>query len=121
MQTQATAIESGLVVERFLRAANTNDLESMGRLFGTREGSVLRIDSRANVEQRMFALASVLRHRDFMIEENRVVPGRSQEAVQVIVGMQIGERRYSVPFTLVQSRDGWMIEQIGIEVITTQP
>jgi hypothetical protein len=117
----STGPEPGVVVEQFLRAVNANDLEAMGRLFGTRNGSVTRIDPRANVEQRMFALASVLRHESFAVEQNRAVPGRSQEAVQIVVRMHIGERHLPVPFTLVQSRDGWVVEQIGIEVITGRP
>lgn len=114
----SSAVEPALVVERFLRAANANDLETMGRLFGTRDGSSFRLDPRSVVEQRMFALASVLKHDDFAIEETQVVPGRSQEAVRLLVRFSIGGSWIRVPFVVVTGRDGWVVEQFDIEAIT---
>jgi hypothetical protein len=35
-----------MVVERFLRAANSNDLDTMARLFGTRAGPIAQRESR---------------------------------------------------------------------------
>jgi len=118
--TAPGSLEPTLVVEQFLRAANANDLETMGRLFGTSEGSSLRLESRSYVEQRMFALASVLRHQDFSIERSMAVPGRSQEAVQVLVRVLSAGEWIPVPFTVVTGRDGWVIEQFDIEAITNR-
>src|SRR5512144_2246895 len=66
----APGIAPQLSIERFLRAANcvsnpncatkAQDIETMGRLFGTRDGSVLTRDPRSDVEQRMYALASLM-------------------------------------------------------------
>lgn len=108
-----------LAVERFLSAVNTDDLDTMSRLFGTREGAILQRDARAEVERRMYALASILKHKNYAVEGEGIVPGRLGEAVQYSVLLSIGERDVSVPFILVQTRnDGWLIEQIGIERIT---
>jgi hypothetical protein len=46
------------------------------------------------------------------------VPGRMGEAVRVRVRMRFGDRRVLVPYTLVRSRDGWLVEQIAVETIT---
>jgi hypothetical protein len=114
-----SSVGPSLVVEQFLRAANSNDLATMSRLFGTREGPVVRRDPHQQNEERMFALASVLRHQDFVVEGQQVVPGRSDEAIQLIVRMQTSQRTVSVPFTMVVTRDGsWLVEQIGIERLT---
>jgi hypothetical protein len=114
-------IATSLVIEQFLRAVNANDLDTMARLFGTRDGSVLRRDPKRSVDDRMFALASVLRHQDYTISGNTIVPGRREEATQVNVRMAIGGRDVLVPYTLVLSRQGtWLIEQIGIEQITAR-
>jgi len=123
--TQTLATESDLapamVVERFLRAANSNDLDTMGRLFGNREGPVATRDSRKDVDDRMFVVASVLRHTDYEIRTEQIVPGRRQEATQLVVRLVNGERRYDLPFTLVQTaRWGWLIENIPLEQITNR-
>jgi hypothetical protein len=108
-----------MTIERFLRAANQNDLDTMAALFGTREGSINRLWSRREADDRMFLLASLLRHTDYRIEAEQVVPGRREEATQFTVRLQVAQGSVPVPFTLVQSRGQlWLIEQIGIERIT---
>ncbi len=107
-----------LVLDRFLRAANENDLETMARLFGTEKGSIVRRDGEASAQERMFILASLLRHDDYVIEGNEVVPGRLQTATRLLVRMRFGDRSVVVPFTIVRSRDEWLVERIGIERIT---
>jgi hypothetical protein len=112
-------IGPSLVVEQFLRAVNANDLATMARLFGTKDGPVQRLDPHRQTEERMFALASLLRHEDYVIEGERVVPGRSDEATQLIVRMTTRQRSAAVPFTLVITRDGsWLVEQIGVVALT---
>jgi hypothetical protein len=115
------AVSASLVIEQFLRASNANELETMARLFGNRDGAVSDRDPRAANEQRMFALASILRHEDYRIEGNEIVPGRSDEATRVKVRLTINSQSFAVPFTLVNSKKGkWLIEQIGIEEITSR-
>jgi hypothetical protein len=112
-------VAPALVVERFLTAVNTNDLDTMARLFGTREGSVLKRDSRSEVETRMHALASILRHKNYVLEGEGIVPGRLGEAIELMMRLEVGDRQVSVPFVMVQTKgEGWMVEQIGIERIT---
>lgn len=108
-----------LVVERFLNAVNSNDLETMARLFGTREGSILDRDSRTDIETWMYALASILRHKDYLVEGEEIVPGRIGEAVELRVRMDVDDRQVMVPFVVVRTRtDRWLIERIGVERIT---
>lgn len=111
-----------LVVEQFMRALNSEpkDLAAMGRLFGTKEGPIAGRDPRTQVEQRMFAIAAVLRHDDYEILRETQVPGRTGEATQLLVRVKTGERNNNVPFTLVRYKEGWLIEQIGIDAITNQ-
>lgn len=114
-----SAVAPTLVVERFLRAANANDLGTMAQLFGTRDGSVLKRDSRAEVEKRMYLMANILKHEDFRFAGEGIVPGRSREATRLLIDVRRMGSNYMVPFTLVRSeKGGWMIEQIELEVIT---
>jgi hypothetical protein len=108
-----------LSVERFLRAANMNDIEQMARLFGTRDGPIQRQQPRAEVEQRMFLLASILRHQDFNAVGEEIVPGRIGSAVRIRMELHFTDRTAIVPFTVVQSRrDGWLVESFDPAPIT---
>lgn len=105
-----------LVVERFLQAANANDIQTMSRLFGTKQGSIRQRDPIDQVEQRMFTLASLLRHQDFNIVGEQVVPGRIGEALTIVTMVRQGSRDARVPFTVVRTADGgWLVEQIGVD------
>jgi hypothetical protein len=110
-----------MVVERFLRAANSNDLDTMASLFGTLDGPVAQRESRKDADDWMFTLATVLRHTDYQILNEQIVPGRRQEATQLVVRLVSGEARYELPFTLVQSkRNGWLIEKVPVELMTNR-
>jgi len=112
-------VATSLVIDQFLRAANSNDLDTMARLFGTRDGSVLRRDPRENVDRQMFALASLLRHDRYSIKGFQVVPGRRDEATRVIVTMTVGTRVVDVPWTLVYATTGsWLVETIDLVALT---
>ena len=113
-------VAPSLIVEQFLRAANARDLDTMARLFGTKSGPIIDRDDRRAVEQRMFAIASELKHTDFEVVSEQMVPGRTAEATQLTVRLTADERKVSVPFTLVRYKtDSWLIEQIGLEVLTS--
>jgi hypothetical protein len=117
--TGAPSVATTLVLEQFLRAANTKDLDTMARLFGTVDGPITVRDPADNVDIQMDLLATILRHQDYAIEGKRIVPGRRDEATLVNVRMTVDDRIATVPFTLVWSRNGsWLIEQIGIESLT---
>lgn len=114
-----------LVLEQFLAAANAaaaNDPQgilAMGRLFGTKDGPVINRDARRDVEQWMFVLANLLKHEQYEIQGEQMVPGRLSEAKRFMVQMKLQERSVVVPFTLVLARrDQWLVEAFDAEVIT---
>jgi hypothetical protein len=107
-----------MTVERFLRAANQNDLDAMAALFGTRDGAVSRQWPKRERDERMFLLASLLRHTDYAVVGEQIVPGRRDEATQLNVRLVMAQGPVQVPFTLVRSRDQWLVESIDLEPIT---
>ena len=112
-------VAPSLIVEQFMKAANAKDLETMGRLFGTKDGPIANRDDRNAVEKRMFAIATELRHTDYEITGEQMVPGRSELATKVAVRLTKDDRKFNVPFTLVRYKnDSWLVEQIGLEVLT---
>ncbi|HUF52100.1 MAG TPA: hypothetical protein VMN60_14845 [Longimicrobiales bacterium] len=112
-------VPATLTIERFLTAANQNDLDTMISLFGTRDGSVQGKWSKQEADSRMFLLASVLRHTDYSIGPEQIVPGRRDEATQFVVRLVTAQTTVQVPFQLVWSRRGqWLIENIPVDRIT---
>ena len=105
-----------LVLEQFLAAANAQDLVKMGTMFGTADqGSVSGQWPKDEVEKRMFIFANVLRHDDYKIEGETLVPGRLNEAKQLNVSLTQGPKKVTVPFTLVRRKDSWLVEIIDVE------
>lgn len=110
-----------LVVERFLRAANANDLETMTQLFGSSTQNIAQLDGQSKAERRMYVLATLLRHDDFQILGQQAVPGRLRQATELRIELRQGERTVVVPHLVVRkSSGGWIIEKIDIEKLTTQ-
>ncbi len=130
-------VAAQLSVERFLQAANQRDVEAMGRLFGTAQGSSMETGStftcffkkigswfggtsctkRTEVELRMDAIASIVRHQDYRIVREEPVAGRTSPTRRVVVDMQFQGRRVAgAPFIVVQTREGrWLVEQVPLE------
>lgn len=109
-----------LLVERFLQAANANDLETMSQLFGTRDRTIVQLDGQTQAEERMYVLASLLRHEDWSIQGQRTVPGRMMDATELLVEIRRGDSRAVTPILVVRrARGGWIIERIDVEPLTT--
>jgi hypothetical protein len=131
-------VAAQLSVERFLQAANVRDVDSMGRLFGTADGSLMETGStfscffkkigswfggtactrRTEVEVRMDAIASVVQHEDYQIVREEPVAGRVSPTRRVIVDMTMPEGRSvrAAPFVVVQTGEGrWLVEQVPLQ------
>lgn len=113
------AVAGALVIEQFLRAANTKDYGTMSRLFGTKQGPIVDLYDRRHVDQRMLVLAVLLEHENHALQDVAPVPGRGEGARQVIVRMTLRGRETEVPYTIVRSDAGsWLVEQVDLERIT---
>ena len=114
-----TSVAPALALEQFLRAANASDLDSMARLFGTKDGPWAQHVTDTEADRRMLTFASVLRHDDYLILGDAMVPGRRGEATQLNVRLTRDGRSVDVPFVLTWAGGlGWMIEQFDIEKLT---
>lgn len=140
---QMAAVAPMLSVERFLQAANTEDLDAMARLFGTASGPIADTGSTLGcafkkmgswigigracttaqqVELRMSAISQILRHEDYQIVSEDRVAGRDQPTRRIGVDLDFGNGTVNdVPFIVVRSsEDRWLVEQIDLERITTR-
>ncbi|MEX0890968.1 MAG: hypothetical protein WEB88_02280 [Gemmatimonadota bacterium] len=120
--TGMDSVAASMVVEQFLTAANANDLDGMARAFGTTDGPWSTTVPIGERDERMFALASVLRFDDYELAGTGLVPGRRDVATLINVRMRFGRRDVVVPFTMVETeRWGWLVEKIDVEKITNPP
>jgi hypothetical protein len=111
-----------LTVERFLGAANANDLGTMTQLFGTTDRNIVELEGQTRAEQRMYILASLLRHDDWSIVGQQTVPGRMIDATDLLVEITRADQSVTVPFLVVRTEEGgWIIERIEVEPLTSLP
>ena len=120
-QPQMT-LAPALTVERFLQAANTRDLETMARLFGTEDGPVGDTGDREEVELRMDVIAEILQHDDYEIVSERRVPGAPILSNRIGVDLLLPGGTTTVQdvgFTVVlESPNRWLINVIELVKIT---
>ena len=106
-------------VERFLQLAADRDYAAMGWVFGTSDGAIIQRDPASQVEQRMYALASLLEYDSFVIGDGAAVPGRTGSAIQFDVQVLRGAESLAIPFIAVRGPDGrWFVEQFAVEPLT---
>jgi len=135
-------VAAQLSVERFLQAANERDVQAMGRLFGTADGSAWDTGStfgcffkkigswfggsaclrKVDVEIRMDAIASIVQHEDYRIVREESVAGRTSPARRVLVDLTLEDGTVeAAPFIVVQTSEGrWLIEQVPLEHLMTR-
>ena len=126
--------------ERFLDAANRQDLDALARAFGTRRGPIAdaggglgcglrrlaswlaaaeRCPSRREVEVRMHAIATVLRHDGYAVTSAERIPGRDRPVTRVSVEVRRGERIHrDVGLLVIRTSSGWLVESVELEKIT---
>ena len=111
-----------MIVERFLQAANTRDLETMSRLFGGEKGSFQETRRREQVELQMDAIAGILLHDDYEIVSESRVPGVEFPSNRIGVNLLLPGGRTLVPdvgFTvLLESPNRWLVNVIELTKIT---
>lgn len=126
--------------ERFLDAANRQDLDALAHAFGTRGGSIAdtggglgcglrrvaswlgaadRCPTRQEVEVRMYAIAAVLRHDGYVVTAAEKVPGRDRPVTRISLEIRRGERIHrDVGVFVMRTSSGWLVESVELEKIT---
>lgn len=105
------ALSAESAVGQFLDAAKRNDYALMARLFGTTDGPAIERMGRVEVEQRMFVLASILRHQSYSLRPMGV---SEAEGKRRVIAEMVGTRNgnATVPFVAASNQGRWFVEQI---------
>jgi len=134
---------SSLAVERFLQAANGQDLDGMARIFGTPDGPIIDTGSTfgcafkkigswfgmsdsclvyQEIELRMHVISQILMHEDYRIVSESDVPGRVDRTTRIGVDLVgVGGREVAdVGFLVVRmvGNGRWLIQEIELEKLT---
>lgn len=102
----------------FLDAANVEDYDRMGRLFGTKDGPAEAEFGIAETEQRMIVISSLIKHQTYTLREQNLA-GLGEDRVRYVVTMS-GTRKGTVlvPIVLTHTTDGsWFVEWLELEAI----
>lgn len=105
-------------VERFMRLMGAKDYLGMGHLFGTAEGPITSRDPQQQVERRMYAIASIMANDRFVIRGQQGIPGRGPEVTQLTVQVTQQGHTRDVPFVVVRTANGWLVEQVDLQAVT---
>lgn len=102
-------------VTGFLNAVKAQNLNQMGRLWGSKKGPAVSYMDRTTLEQRLTVMRIYLEHDSFAI----VPPNQSDLALPAgerLVRVRLNRRgcASTVPFTLVRYNGGWLVSNIDL-------
>jgi len=112
------ASTSETAVASFLDAANEQDYDRMGRLFGTRKGPAEAEFGIAETEQRMIVISSLLGHQTYTLREQNLA-GLGEDRVRYVVTLT-GTRKGTVAVPVVTTPDAagnWFVEWLELESV----
>jgi hypothetical protein len=106
--------DPGAVVEQFLAASKANDLQRMGRLWGTDRGPAAGRMRREELQKRLSVIHTYLEHESYVLEPGSSPADTDNERV---VRVRITRKGCTpvVPFTVVRWKDGWLVKAIDLE------
>ena len=106
-------------VQAFLTAVDSNAVDRMAALWGTDRGpSTVVIRNAQEREQRLVIMQRLLQHDAYRIVPDPGSPRPKPGRHMLFVELQRGGTRTVVPFTLVGQRSGgWLVEDIGLDVL----
>jgi hypothetical protein len=106
--------EPEAAIRGFMNAVRANSIIAMGEYWGTSRGPAVRIMDRTEMEQRLTVIRTYLTHDSFEFTE-RNVPAPAGGGQRILdVRIVRGNCRPVVPFTVVRSGSGWLVQAIDL-------
>jgi hypothetical protein len=108
-------------VERFLKAAQTNNYIEMGYIFGTSRGAVMERNKPVDVERWMYVISNLMQHERYEIRTQAPTLGTRGNSIDFVIRLHHHNRVFDVPMRAVQARQNqWFIEHIAMEPLVTR-
>ncbi|MGD0484917.1 MAG: hypothetical protein ABSB58_09760 [Gemmatimonadales bacterium] len=106
-------------IQAFLAAVDSNALDRMAALWGTERGpSTVVIRNAQERERRLAIMQRLLLHDAFQFVTGSAGPTPLPGRRVLFVELRRGDRRATVPFTVVAQRNGgWLVADIGLEAV----
>lgn len=102
-------------IDLFMTAVNGEDLEVMSQLWGTKDGPVADGMDPIVAERRLRLMQIYLEHESYevLLAEGEFL-SRNASTTRFRIRLTRNNCQPVIPFTLVQARDGWLIENIDL-------
>ena len=100
-------------VRDFMAAVQDSNIARMGRSWGSENGSAAQTHQPAQWEQRLKVVQFYLRGGNSRITSNTAVEGDAKHRT-VLVELTRGTCVKQIPFSAVQSHNGWLVESVDI-------
>jgi hypothetical protein len=106
-------------VQAFLAAVDSNSLDRMAALWGTERGpSTVVIRDRDERQRRLVIMQRLLQHDAFSFVTGPAKMDLPEGQRLVYVELRRGDRRATVPFTVVAQRaGGWLVNNVGLDAV----
>lgn len=106
-------------IQAFLAAVDSNAVDRMAALWGTDRGpSTVVLRNAQDRERRIAIMQRLLQHDAFQFVSGTAGPAPRPGRRVLYVELRRGDRRATVPFTVVGQRaGGWLVEDIGLEAV----
>jgi len=114
--TSGPAASAEVAVQEFMRAVADSNLERMSSLWGSPGGPASRTREPADYERRIVIMQAYLRDSPFRILSN--LQDGSNPARRILqVELQRDRCTKLVPFTVVRSSSGWLVNSIDLALL----
>jgi hypothetical protein len=100
-------------VREFLAAVSDSNIARMGRSWGASSGPAAVTNKPDNWEERMKVVQVILRRGTYRVTTNVADPSASNKR-NLNVEFTRGTCVKNVPFTAVQTRNGWLVESLDV-------
>lgn len=115
--TQPAPSDPDAAVVSFLSAVRAEDVDAMGRLWGTADGPAADWMDSGELERRLTVMRVYLQHEEYSVVAGVRDPTVSLREGERLVSVRISRNGCTpiVPFTVTPYRGGWLVRDVKLE------
>ena len=117
LSAQEKAATPEAAVDQFMKAVSDSNLNRMSELWGTEKGSSASTKVPADRAKRIYIMYSYLKGGTARVATQAVQVPDNAKKRQLLVDFRRGDCNKMVPFTTVESKDGWLVNAIDLNAV----